>query len=109
MLPTADWEAFVASQSKTLLAPSLASEGFIHCTAGERNLIGVATRYYAAEPASTWTVLVIDPARVQSELRWEPQPDGLAYPHIYGPLNRDAIVESRPFPRDESGEFLPFF
>ena len=109
MLPTADWTAFLQSGRPEYRASSLASEGFMHCTVGERNLIGVATRYYAPEPTTAWAVLVIDPARVRSELRWESQPDGLAYPHIYGPLNRDAIIESRPFPRDASGGFLPFF
>lgn len=81
----------------------------MHCTAGERNLLGVATRYYAAETATAWTVLVIDPARVGAEVRWQLQPDGLAYPHIHGPLDRDAIIESRPFPRTQAGAFLPFY
>ena len=88
-------------------APSLESEGFLHCTAGERNLIGVATRYYLGEPGD-WLVLVIDPAAVTAEIRWQVQPDGMAYPHIHGPLNVNAVVEVRPFPRARDGSFLPF-
>ncbi|MGH2631838.1 MAG: DUF952 domain-containing protein [Tepidiformaceae bacterium] len=109
MLPAAEWAAFRASGASEYRAASLAAEGFMHCTVGERNLIGVATRYYAADPTSGWTVLVIDPARVSSEVRWQPQPDGLAYPHIHGPLNGDAILEARPFPRTAGGAFLPFY
>jgi len=109
MLPSSEWESFVQSRTTQYRAASLAGEGFMHCTVGERNLIAVATRYYAADPTTAWTVLVIDPARVRSELRWQPQPDGLVYPHVHGPLNIDAIIESRPFRRTPSGAFLPFF
>ena len=43
-------------------------------------------------------LLVIDTERVRPELRYEQvpgQPD--PYPHIYGPLNLDAVLETRPF------------
>jgi glutathione S-transferase len=85
---------------------TLASEGFIHCTAGERNLLQVARRF-AAQPGQ-WLVLVLDPARIAADVRWEVQPDGMAYPHIYGPLNLDAVVEVCSFPRDPEGRFLAF-
>lgn len=103
MAPAGSWPP--AGPSYT--APSLESEGFLHCTAGERNLIGVASRYYTGEPGD-WLVLVIDPAAVTSEIRWQVQPDGMAYPHIQGPLNPDAVVEVLPFPRAADGSFLPF-
>lgn len=86
---------------------SLASEGFIHCTVGERNLIEVAARYYRDQPGD-WLVLVIDPARVVAEIRWVVQPDGLAYPHIHGPLNVDAVVEVCRLPRTADGGFGAF-
>jgi uncharacterized protein (DUF952 family) len=43
-------------------------------------------------------LLVIDTERDGPELRHERvpgQPD--PYPHIYGPLNLDAVIETRPF------------
>jgi uncharacterized protein (DUF952 family) len=86
---------------------SLESEGFVHCTAGERNLLEVAERHYAGE-AGDWLVLVIDPARVEAEIRWQVQADAMAYPHLHGPLNRDAVVAVLPFPRAADGTFLPF-
>lgn len=105
MVPAAEW---------TLLAPgsdyapgTVPAEGFIHCTTGEANLIDVAGRYYPGSSAA-WLVLVIDPARVRAEIRWEVQPEGIAYPHIHGPLNTDAVTAVLPFPRDASGAFLPF-
>jgi uncharacterized protein (DUF952 family) len=74
---------------------TLAEEGFIHAsTAAQVNQ--VADAYYRDAP--DLVLLVIDPERVRPELRYEQvpgQPD--PYPHIYGPLNLDAILEARPF------------
>ena len=105
MVPAALWQA---ARGGSVLAPaSLASEGFIHCTAGERNLLEVAEAHYHHE-SGEWFVLVLDPAKVTAEVRWEVQPNALAYPHIYGPLNLDAVIEVLPFPRDSNGRFLAF-
>lgn len=105
MVPAALWEAVRGALA--LEPESLASEGFIHCTAGERNLLEVAERHYRQQPGE-WLVLVLDPAMISEEVRWEVQPDGLAYPHIYGPLNVSAVTAVLPFPRDAEGGFLPF-
>ena len=56
----------------------------------------VAGAYYRGVP--DLVLLVIDTERVRPELRYEQvpgQPD--PYPHIYGPLNLDAVVETAPF------------
>ena len=105
MLPEAEWR--VARVFPDYAAASLATEGFIHCTCGERNLVEVAQRFYRDEPGD-WLVLVLDPGRITSEVRWEPQPDGLAYPHIYGRLNLDAVSAGCRFPRSSDGEFFSF-
>jgi len=105
MVTAVHWQA--ARLGATLKPESLATEGFIHCTAGERNLLEVAEAHYRDEPGE-WFVLVLDPAKISPEVRWEVQPNALAYPHIYGPLNLDAVIEVRPFPRDSVGRFLPF-
>jgi uncharacterized protein (DUF952 family) len=49
-------------------------------------------------------VLVLDLARLQSPVKYE-DPNRI-FPHIYGPLNREAIQEVRPFPRATDGTFL---
>jgi uncharacterized protein (DUF952 family) len=77
---------------------SLASEGFIHCST-ETQILPVAEKYYKGQPGLL--ALKIDPALLSSELRWEPPsggspPAGVAegelFPHVYGPINLDAIV-----------------
>ena len=69
--------------------PSLSAEGFIHCSF-EEQLDGVIERYYSN--AERLTVLEIDSERLTSKLVNEPSTGGEIYPHIYGPINRDAIV-----------------
>jgi uncharacterized protein (DUF952 family) len=70
-------------------AESLTTEGFIHCSFTEQ-LDAVIRRYYS--DADEIVVLEIDPARLSSTLVVEPSTGGENYPHIYGPINRDAIV-----------------
>ena len=67
-------------------------DGFIHCTRGVEQLVIVANRYFQNDPRPL-VVMMIDESRVAAEIKYEPgQEDGVSYPHIYGPLNRDAIV-----------------
>jgi uncharacterized protein (DUF952 family) len=80
------WEVFHGTLYE---ADSLASEGFIHCSFGEQ-LDAVLKRYYSA--AERVKVLEIDPSKLTSKLVVEPSTNGESYPHVYGPIDRDAIV-----------------
>ncbi len=68
---------------------SLADEGFIHCSFADQ-LDAVIERYYSA--AESVVVLEIDSDRLMSRTISEPSTNNELYPHIYGPVNRDAIV-----------------
>ena len=69
---------------------SLHTEGFIHCSyAGQ--LDTVLARYYSGTPRVL--ILHIDPELLTSKLVEEPSTGGEIYPHIYGHINRGAIVE----------------
>jgi uncharacterized protein (DUF952 family) len=81
-----------------------AREGFIHCTQGVEQLTVVANRYYRHDQGE-WLVLVLDEQAITAEIKYEPGGDGLLYPHIYGPLNRNAIREILSMPRDPEGTF----
>ena len=83
---------------------SFADEGFIHCTDGAQNVADVANRYYK-DDRRMYVALVIDRARIEPEVRYED--DARIYPHIYGALNRDAIVSIVPMLREADGTFLP--
>jgi uncharacterized protein (DUF952 family) len=79
-------------------------EGFIHTTEGVDNLLAVGNRYYREDPQD-YLVLYIDKAKITSPVRYDDADQ--IYPHIYGPLNRDAIAATRPAPRASDGSFLP--
>ena len=85
------------------LSRTLAQEGFIH-TSTASQVARVADAFYLGVP--DLLLLVIDPDRVDSEVRYEPVPGhDLPYPHIYGPLNLSAVVQTRPFTPGPDGQF----
>ena len=94
-----DWR--MAEQEGEYRAPSLESEGFIHCSRPEQ-VLSVANRFYPGLP--DLVLLSINPEKVRPEIRWEAA-DGAVFPHIYGPLNLDALTAVRDFPPDEDGIF----
>ena len=82
------WAAF---DSDLYRAASLDSEGFIHCSFADQ-LDGVIARYYKDE--KRLVILEIDTERLMARMIKEPSTNSEIYPHIYGPINRDAIVRT---------------
>ncbi len=102
MTPAAEWQN--QQGNATFVEQTLVDEGFIHCTAERELLPVVANRFYRASQGE-WVLLVVDTTRLSAPLRWEPS-DGHLFPHVYGPIDRAAIVDVLPFPRAADGEFL---
>lgn len=102
MTPQAIWDA--QRDAPEFVAASLADEGFIHCTAEPAMLLHVANRFYRDVP-EPFIIVAIDGQRVHAEVRWE-EADGHLFPHIYGPLNREAVVDVLPFPRLTDDRFM---
>ncbi len=73
-------------------AERLEAEGFIHCSY-RNQLPDVLERYY--KDAKRVLILHIDPhlLTASSELIAEPSTNREIYPHVYGEINRRAIVE----------------
>lgn len=94
----------VCDPEKPYVPERFDEEGFIHCTDGVDNLLATANRYYRYDYRRTWLVLAIDKEKVESEIKYEDAER--VYPHIYGALNRDAIVSVLPVKRAEDGEFV---
>ncbi len=99
--PKSHWDALDPDQP--YLPPDFEADGFIHCTDSAEGLPSVLTTYYKGEPGE-WILLSIDKDRVSSPVRYEDP--GNVFPHIYGPLNRDAIVDVRSITRSDDGTFL---
>jgi len=82
------WESFKGRPSYQ--AESLQTEGFIHCSY-ESQLQGVISRYYSG--VDRIVVLKLDTEKLRSKLVEEPSTNGEIYPHLYGRLNVDAVVD----------------
>ncbi|MEP6849165.1 MAG: DUF952 domain-containing protein [Acidobacteriota bacterium] len=75
------------------VAESLTTESFVHCSYSGQ-LDDVLKRYYSN--ADEVLILTIDTDKLSSRLVEEPSTNNEIYPHIYGPVNREAIVEVEP-------------
>lgn len=89
------------------IAPSLQTEGFIHCST-EKQVLHVANAFYAGR--TDLVLLVLDEAQLTSELKWEPPAaapapgisDSDKFPHIFGPINLTAVASILDFEPDSA-------
>ena len=95
------WEA--ARQAGSYTAPSLAKQGFIHCSRPDQ-VTKVADFLFGGQ--QDLVLLCIDTDCLTAPLRFEsPAGSENVFPHIYGPLNIDAVLEVLDFPPNEGGSF----
>ena len=83
------WEKF--KDEYEYEAESLSAEGFIHCSYRSQ-LNEVLERYY--KNAGKVLILHINPYLLTSELIGEASTNREIYPHIYGKINKTAIVDT---------------
>jgi uncharacterized protein (DUF952 family) len=94
-----EWEPAIAAGCYR--AASLDSQGFIHASRPEQ-AITTANRFFAG--AADLLLLWIDPQRLMAPLVFEPADDE-SFPHIYGALNLDAVVQVCEFQPEADGVF----
>ena len=105
---TSDAEWAIALRDGVYVPPSLASEGFIHCST-QGQAVATANAYFRGAP--NLVLLAIDEAAVTATVKHEPPISAARagstelFPHIYGPLNVDAVVAVVAFPPDADGSF----
>ena len=80
-----------ASETGFYATPSLKEEGFIHCSELSQ-VEDIKSRFYAG--VQDLVLLTIDTDRLTSQLifEWSPSVQN-TFPHIYGPINVDAVVD----------------
>jgi len=91
-------------------APSLKSEGFIHCSKVEQT-VDTANIFFKGQ--SGLILLCIDEKKLKSVCRYEDPTGGgqhnpgvgKLFPHIYGPINFAAVEKVVEFPTNENGFF----
>jgi uncharacterized protein (DUF952 family) len=97
----ADRDRWLASQATgrytaSTVGRELDDEGFIHLSTHEQ-VPGVLERYYRG--MSNLVLLHVDESLLTAPLRFERLGDAPEdFPHLYGPLNTDAVVEAEDLP-----------
>lgn len=82
---------------------ALATDGFIHASKWEQTL-KTANKYF--ENQTDLVVLVIEAEKLTSQLVFEaPAGRDEEFPHIYGPLNLDAVIGFKKLVTNEEGQF----
>jgi uncharacterized protein (DUF952 family) len=103
------WEA--AQPAGEFRSPEFDEIGFIHCSTPEQ-IVLVANAFFRGQ--SGLVMLVIDPARLKSPVRWEPPHStgrlpgfmhGSVFPHVYGPIDLDAVARIVELMPSETGSF----
>ncbi len=101
-----EWAA--AQEAGEYRADSLAEQGFIH-TSMAAQVIETADRFYHGQDGLV--LVCIDASRVAAPVRHEAAAaeghakDAGLFPHIYGPLNLDAVERAVAFPCRADGSF----
>ncbi|MBE9097467.1 DUF952 domain-containing protein [Tychonema sp. LEGE 07203] len=93
------WEA--AKQLKSYRGDTLDTEGFIHCSTLPQ-VTRTANKFFSGKTGLL--LLWVDSDKVQSEIKYE-EAAGELFPHIYGPLNVDAVVKVIELAAGKDGKF----
>lgn len=87
IVDAAKWNAL--GPREDYMGDTLATEGFIHCSTAEQ-VPFVLEKFFRGKTGLL--LLEIDPTRLRSELRWEESEPGRSFPHVYGPIAKEAVV-----------------
>ena len=101
-----DWDSALARG--IYAPPSLGAEGFIHCST-RAQILSTANRFYRGRTGIV--ILCIDESRLAAAPQYESSDSALGeasahlFPHLYAPLNLDAVVQVIDFPCGADGTF----
>lgn len=82
------------------------ADGFVHLSTGDQ-VEGTADRYFAG--LTDVLLLKLDRDRLHGDVRMERSSGGDLYPHLYGSVPLEAVLEADPVPLGPEGRLiLPF-
>jgi uncharacterized protein (DUF952 family) len=104
-----EWEK--AQRTGEYTAPSLKSDGFIHCST-IKQAVDTANIFFKGQ--NGLALLCIDEDKLKSECKYEAPTGGghhnpsvgNLFPHIYGPINIAAVIKVIDFPISDNGLFV---
>jgi uncharacterized protein (DUF952 family) len=99
-----DWEDALASGR--YVPPGFDQDGFVHCSFVEQ-VVPVADAFFAGR--TDLVLLVIDRGKLSAEVRVEepvpPTGSDDRFPHVYGPIEVDAVTDVVDLPCRPDGRF----
>lgn len=96
-----DWEK--ANLQGAYTADSLSKAGFIHCSLSHQ-IPAVANYNFKGQQGLI--LLEIDESKLSHEVKYEDLwNEGQLYPHVYGPINLNAVIRILPFIPNVDGTF----
>ncbi|MXY76682.1 MAG: DUF952 domain-containing protein [Acidimicrobiia bacterium] len=100
-----EWEESIAA-GKAYVAVSEADlrDGYLHCSSADQ-VPGTLAKWYGA--MDSVVVVTVDTAKLDSEVKWEPNAVGELFPHIYGAIGPEAVAGVEKLRRDSTGELMP--
>ncbi len=113
LMPVDQWRAL--SDHEAIVSPSLATEGFIHCTDEADVLLKVANAFYS-DATGEFVVVYVDTDRLTSTCVWEAPAHisgsgpafATQFPHVYGPIDRTAVIRVQTVVRSPDGRFVGY-
>ncbi|MCK0092202.1 DUF952 domain-containing protein [Rhodococcus sp. HNM0563] len=104
--PRDEW--FRAREEGAVTPPSLTEVGFVHLSTPDQVHLPANRLFHGR---TDLVLLRIDPSRLIDDVRFEPgvptDPESMRFPHLYGPLPVDAIVEVVDYRPGDDGRFAP--
>ncbi len=105
IISQSEWNA--ARDAGTYKPASLATEGFIHCSTSDQ-IVETANLFYAGR--RDLVLLCIEEDKLAAPVKFEapaagPTRTSTGFPHIFGPLNLDAVASVVDFPCANDGFF----
>jgi uncharacterized protein (DUF952 family) len=96
-------EAFAGKQGPSYSPPAFQTEGFVHCSTAQQ-VVKVANARFRGQTGLV--LLCLDTDKVSAEIRYENLEGGQElFPHIYGEINTDAVVQVVDFEPGTDGCF----
>lgn len=101
MVPQRYFESL--EESEPYFQKEFPKDGFTHCTDGEFMVSQIAFNLYK-KLDDELLILFIDKDKIRSPWRYDD--DEQLFPHVYGPLHRDAIMKVTRMLRDRKGDWI---
>ena len=78
-------------------------DGFLHFSTRDQVRESAAKHLRGIEGL---VLLVVDPALLGEDLKWEKSRGGALFPHLYGPLSAAAVLSERDLPLGDDGRHV---